>query len=265
MRFDLTAIGAGPARWPAALQGVKLGMSGSVIEKGLMLGGAYVRTGTLPSKTLRHTALELANSRRAVQLGIHTTHLRPLAIQDLRGPRNQSVASHQQTVRSFFERNKVQVLTGSASFIDPNHVRISDRLGEEIVEAKHLIIATGSRPRRPRSAAEIPRHSLPRDAQHGNSRHAGRGNQRAPHRKTDAEPRGRHLPRERTDQGRRNLSNPRRSCLRDWRCGQLPCTCLYEHASGSNCRIAYCGRRDPAPPPRFRWPSSRSPRPPPSV
>ena len=151
MRFDLIVIGAGPAGWSAALQGAKLGMSVGVIERGLMLGGACVRTGTLPSKTLRHTVLELVNSRRAAQTGVHATHLRPLSIQDLRGPRDQLISNHQQTIRAFFERNKVHVLPGSASFADRNHVRFADRHGEEVVEAKHIIIATGSRPRRPDS------------------------------------------------------------------------------------------------------------------
>lgn len=58
MRYDLVVIGTGPAGWSAALQGAKLGMSVAVIEKGLMLGGACVRTGTLPSKALRHRVLE---------------------------------------------------------------------------------------------------------------------------------------------------------------------------------------------------------------
>ncbi len=151
MRFDLIVIGAGPAGWSAALQGAKLGLNVGVVEKGLMLGGACVGTGTLPSKTLRHTVLELVNSRRAAQLGVHATHLRPLTIQDLRGPRDSLIANHQQTIRSFFERNKVEVLTGSASFVDPTHVRIADRHGEEVVEADNVIIATGSRPRRPES------------------------------------------------------------------------------------------------------------------
>ncbi len=65
MHFDLVVIGAGPAGWSAALQGTKLGMTAAVVEKAVMLGGACVRTGTLPSKTLRHTVLELVNSRRA--------------------------------------------------------------------------------------------------------------------------------------------------------------------------------------------------------
>ena len=153
MRFDLVVIGAGPAGWSAALQGAKLGLEVAVVERGLMLGGACVQTGTLPSKALRHTVLELVNSRRAAQLGVHATQLRPLSINDLRGPRDMLIANHQQTIRSFFDRNRVQVLSGSASFFAPNQIRVANRDGEEIVEADHVVIATGSRPRRP---AEIP-------------------------------------------------------------------------------------------------------------
>jgi len=149
MHFDLLVIGAGPAGWSAALQGAKLGLNVGVVEKALMLGGACVKTGTLPSKVLRHTVLELVNSRRAAQLGVHSTQLRPLEIGDLHGPREQLIANHQQTIRSFFDRNGIHVLTGSASFVSPKRIRIADRHGEEIVDANTVVIATGSRPRRP--------------------------------------------------------------------------------------------------------------------
>lgn len=151
MRYDLAVIGAGPGGWSAALQAAKLGLSVAVIEKGLMLGGACVRTGTLPSKALRHTVLQLVNSRRAAQLGVDGTHLRPITIQDLSGPRDRVIAHHQQTIRSFFERNKVEVHAGAASFISPGQIRVASRHGEEVLEADRFIIATGSRPRRPDS------------------------------------------------------------------------------------------------------------------
>ncbi|MFK7896978.1 MAG: Si-specific NAD(P)(+) transhydrogenase [Myxococcota bacterium] len=153
MHYDLIVIGAGPAGWSAALQGAKLGMEVAVIEKGSMLGGACVRTGTLPSKTMRHTAVNLMKSRRTAQIGVHSTQQKPLTIGDLHGPREQLIANHQQTIRAFFDRNKIDVLSGSASFISPKKVRVANRRGEEIVEGDHVMIATGSRPRRP---SEIP-------------------------------------------------------------------------------------------------------------
>ena len=151
MEFVLVVIGAGPAGWSSALQGAKLGLRVAVIEKGLMLGGACVRTGTLPSKTLRHTVLELVNSRRAARLGVHATQMRPLSIQDLRGPRDALIANHEQTIRSFFERNHVEVFAGAASFVSPDRVRVANREGEQILSTRHVVIATGSRPRRPDS------------------------------------------------------------------------------------------------------------------
>lgn len=83
--------------------------------------------------------------------GIYAPELAPLTIQDLRGPRDQLISNHQRTIRAFFERNKVKVLAGSASFVEAHKIRVANRAGEEIIEAKKIIIATGSRPRRPDS------------------------------------------------------------------------------------------------------------------
>lgn len=149
MQFDMVVIGAGPAGWSAALQGSKLGKRVAVVEKGLMLGGACVQTGTLPSKALRHTVLEVVNSRRAANLGVHATHLRSLSIQDLRGPRDALISHHEHTIRSFFDRNKVEVFAGNASFVSPTQIRVANRDGEQILETEQVFICTGSRPRRP--------------------------------------------------------------------------------------------------------------------
>ncbi|MFQ5513224.1 MAG: Si-specific NAD(P)(+) transhydrogenase [Myxococcota bacterium] len=149
MVYDVLVLGAGPAGWAAALQAAKLGLHVGVIEKDSRFGGACVHTGTLPSKTLRHTILELVAAHRVARVGLHTRSLRPLTIQDLMGPSEAVVEAHERTIRAFFERNGVEVLAGSASFVRPDRVRVASADAEREIEARNVIIATGSRPRRP--------------------------------------------------------------------------------------------------------------------
>jgi NAD(P) transhydrogenase len=58
-RYDFVVIGSGPAGRRAAIQAAKLGQSVLVIERGRRVGGVSVHTGTIPSKTLRETVLNL--------------------------------------------------------------------------------------------------------------------------------------------------------------------------------------------------------------
>lgn len=150
-RFRILVLGAGPAGYSAALQAAKLGLDVGVVERNAVLGGACVNTGTLPSKTLRHTIEQLVTARRVAHLGLRETSLRPLTIQDLMGPTQAVISHHEFTIRGFLERNGVTVIPGSASFVSPNQVRVANRAGEEIIGADHVVIATGSRPRRPDS------------------------------------------------------------------------------------------------------------------
>ena len=62
-RYDFIVIGSGPAGRRAAIQAAKLGRSVLVVEKGRRVGGVSVHTGTIPSKTLRETVLNLTGWR----------------------------------------------------------------------------------------------------------------------------------------------------------------------------------------------------------
>src|ERR1700745_855296 len=61
--YDMLVIGSGPSGRRAAIQFAKLGKSVLVVEKGRRVGGVSVHTGTIPSKTLRETVLNLSGWR----------------------------------------------------------------------------------------------------------------------------------------------------------------------------------------------------------
>ena len=63
MRYELIVIGSGPAGRRAAIQAAKLGKSVLVVENRYRVGGVSVHTGTIPSKTLRETVLNLTGWR----------------------------------------------------------------------------------------------------------------------------------------------------------------------------------------------------------
>jgi NAD(P) transhydrogenase len=148
-RYDLIVIGAGPAGWGAALQGAKLGLSVLVVDRGAMIGGACVHTGTIPSKALRETVIRLMNVRRSAQLGLRSVRTRRFSVRDLMGPTDALVHHHADTVQSFFERNQVELVRGTATFLSPKQIRVAT--GGELIhfEAERVIIASGSKPRRP--------------------------------------------------------------------------------------------------------------------
>ena len=71
-RFDVLVIGSGPAGQKAAIQAAKEGRSVAVVERERGVGGACVHRGTIPSKTLRETAVNLSafrsRARRSVRV-----------------------------------------------------------------------------------------------------------------------------------------------------------------------------------------------------
>ncbi len=149
MRFDVVVIGSGPGGSAAALQAAKLGLEVALVERDFMLGGACVHTGTIPSKTLRETVVRLTSLRSAAQLGIHSTYMRQLSVQDLMSKKDEVIHNHVNNLISFLERNRVTVFPGSASFVAPDKIRVATPHDEQVIHARNVVIATGSRPRRP--------------------------------------------------------------------------------------------------------------------
>jgi len=147
--FDALVIGSGPGGQKAAIQAAKLGKNVAIIEKSQYIGGAGLHTGTLPSKTLRETALLYAGYKQRGVFGLQVILNRDVALSELMNRKSEVVRRQMEVIVDQFGRNNVEVVFGEASFDGPGTLRLKGTHGEEALEAGVIVIATGSRPSRP--------------------------------------------------------------------------------------------------------------------
>jgi NAD(P) transhydrogenase len=152
--YDLIVIGSGPAGRRAAVQAAKLGKSVLVVEKGRRVGGVSVHTGTIPSKTLRETVLNLTGYRERGFYGRAYRVKQDIAAQDLTSRLHMTLTHEVDVLEHQFARNGVKTMRGAARFLDPHRLEVVTAATEtHIVEAASILIAVGTRPHRP---ANIP-------------------------------------------------------------------------------------------------------------
>ena len=149
-RFDLVVIGAGPAGEKGAAQAAYFGKRVAVIEREREPGGAAVHTGTLPSKTLREAALYLSGHRARDLYGIAVSLERDTTVGRLMARKAAIAAAESDRIRRNLDRHSVRYFTGSARFSDAHTLLIESASGISRVEGQFVLIASGSRPRRPR-------------------------------------------------------------------------------------------------------------------
>ena len=151
--YDLLVVGAGPAGEKGAAQAAYFGKKVAIIEKG-NVGGAVVNTGTLPSKTLRETALYLSGLKQRGLYGVDYSLSKEITVDDLFYRKRFVIRSHLDLVRENIKRHNIDLFRGVASIEDPSTVRVSRGDGDALrLGGKYILIATGSRPHRPE---EIP-------------------------------------------------------------------------------------------------------------
>jgi NAD(P) transhydrogenase len=148
--YDLIVIGGGPAGEKGAAQAAYFGKRVVLIEAKAELGGAAANTGTLPSKTLRETSLTLSGLRARSLYGVDLSLRREATVADLLYREQTVVGAERIRADHNIRTHGIQWLTGTATFLDAHRVRVSHANGEQtIVEGEKILIATGSRPRRP--------------------------------------------------------------------------------------------------------------------
>lgn len=148
--YNLIVIGSGPAGRRAAVQAAKLKKSVLVIEKGRRVGGVCVHTGTIPSKTLRETVLNLSGWRERGFYGRGHRNKQTITADDLSRRLAITLDHEVEILEHQFARNNVHWITGEARFIDPLHIEVVTEKGHQRFTADRFIIAVGTEPYRPK-------------------------------------------------------------------------------------------------------------------
>jgi NAD(P) transhydrogenase len=145
-QFDLIVIGSGPAGQRAAIQGAKFGKRVALIERREMVGGTCINSGTIPSKTMREAVLHLSGFNYQGIYGVSYRVKEKISMADL-GFRIQHVIKTETDItQAQLSRNGVEVIYGTARFMDPTHIRVENSRGISEYEAGIIIIGTGTKP-----------------------------------------------------------------------------------------------------------------------
>jgi NAD(P) transhydrogenase len=147
--FDLIVIGAGPAGEKGASKAAQYGKRVALIERAPYLGGTGLNTGTIPSKTLRESALYFSGLRQRGLYGLDYSFRENLTMRDFMYRERTVVEKGRELMSQTVEQEKITILHGSGSIKDPHTVRINSSTGEKEISGEFIMIATGSSPRHP--------------------------------------------------------------------------------------------------------------------
>ena len=148
-QYDLLVIGTGPAGEGAAMAAIKNGRRVAAIETRTDVGGNCLHKGTIPSKSLRHVIQQIIRFRHS-QLFNQLADTRSISFPDVLQEAKRVIPKQVDVHSSFYIKNRVQLHTGTARFLDPNTIEVSKHDGsKESLTAQDVMIATGSRPYHP--------------------------------------------------------------------------------------------------------------------
>jgi dihydrolipoamide dehydrogenase len=139
--YDLAVIGAGPGGYVAAIKAAQMGKKTCIIEKE-NVGGTCLNVGCIPTKTMIKTANLLQETRKAVAFAIDGVEPEKLSVSMPRLQERKRAVVNQLVngIKGVLRGNNVEVVTGSARFVDAHTLQVGDRR----VSAEYVIVATGS-------------------------------------------------------------------------------------------------------------------------
>ena len=140
---DMVVLGSGPGGYSAAFRSADLGMKTVLVERYSTLGGVCLNVGCIPSKALLHTALVIDEAEALGGHGI--TFGKPqIDLDKLRDFKSGVVKKLTGGLAGMAKMRKVEVVTGTGTFVDPHHMEVVTEGGKKVVKFKQAIIAAGS-------------------------------------------------------------------------------------------------------------------------
>jgi dihydrolipoamide dehydrogenase len=147
-QYDVAVIGAGPGGYVAAIRAGQLGLKVACIDKDERLGGTCLLRGCIPTKAMLHSAEVLETAREAKEYGIEVKGEISVDMAGVLKRKEKMVSSNAKGVEFLFRKNKVDRVHGHARLAGPGRIAVSGgSAGNQTIEAKHVVLASGSAPR----------------------------------------------------------------------------------------------------------------------
>jgi NAD(P) transhydrogenase len=161
--FDLLVIGCGAAGEKAGAQAAYFGKSVAVIERAEHIGGSCINTGTVPSKTLRESALYFSGLKQRGLYGIDYSLKENLTVHDFMHHEREVVEMERHRILKNLAVHQIEFVRGQASFEDAHTIAISGAHGTRHLRGEIILISTGSKPHRPAEIAFDDIHTFDSD------------------------------------------------------------------------------------------------------
>lgn len=144
--FDVVVVGSGPGGYVAAIRASQLGLKTACVEKHKDLGGTCLNVGCIPSKALLHSSefyWKLLHEGKMHGIEVSRAECN---FKQMMARKQKIVTSFNGGIASLFKKNKITRFTGTASFKSPSQLSIVSGPATQEIEARHIILATGSEP-----------------------------------------------------------------------------------------------------------------------
>ncbi len=147
--YDLIVIGSGPAGEKGAEQAARFGKHVALVERADHLGGAGINTGTVPSKTLRETALYFSGLQQRGLYGIDYSLRDNLSVREFMHREHIVVGNERRLITQNIKRHHIARIHGTASIKDAHTVQVATPNAEKEFTSEFILVATGSAPYHP--------------------------------------------------------------------------------------------------------------------